>query len=88
MIKGLANLANNLYYSQRNGYSHFRGAYSNGYTAEICFGVGSLWYYNARLLEITHDKIIIHYRKWHGYSHSTTRALNTLKEIFPDAVIE
>lgn len=88
MIKGLANLANNLLYAQQHGHSHFKGSYSNGYTAEVCFCTGFLYYYNACLLQITHDKIIINYTKWKGYSRSTTQALNTLKAIFPNAIIK
>ena len=88
MVKGLAHLANDLLYAQRNGYSKFKRGYSNGYTAEIIFHSGFLYYYEACLLQITHDKIIIYYIKWHGYSQSTTRALNTLKEIFPNAIIK
>lgn len=88
MIKGLANLANDLLYAQRNGYSNFNRGYSNGYTTDITYGSGFLYYYGACLLEIYHDKIIINDTRWRGYSQSTTRALNTLKEIFPKAKIK
>lgn len=89
MIKGLQTLARDLYGATTSHASHFRRGYSNGYTAEIAFKSGYLYLYDACLMHIySNGAIVIHDTTWRGYSPTTTRALNTLKATFPNAIIE